>query len=90
MDRRWHPIDDGVLPYLLALMRSLWVWPLLYLWSNFLTPGVDDLVAGRPSSACWPAHGGRAVRDVSHAQPSAARWQSSVTGGWSPPVASRP
>jgi hypothetical protein len=47
-DRRWHPVDDGVLPYLLALMRSLWVWPLLHLWSDFLTPGAADLLR-------WPA-----------------------------------
>jgi hypothetical protein len=29
--RRWHALDDGVLAYGLALLRTLWLWPLLHL-----------------------------------------------------------
>ena len=47
IDRKWHPVDDGILPYALAAMRALWIWPLLYLWSAAVTPGKGDLVA-------WP------------------------------------
>ena len=27
--RRWHMLDDGVLPYALAGLRALWIAPLL-------------------------------------------------------------
>jgi hypothetical protein len=47
IDRKWHPVDDGVLPYALAAMRSLWVWSLLRLWSAGMAPGQ----AGLPT---WP------------------------------------
>jgi hypothetical protein len=47
IDRKWHPVDDGILPLALAAMRALWVWPLLHLWSAGLMPGEDDPIA-------WP------------------------------------
>ena len=43
--RRWRWLDDGVLAYALAALRSLWVWPLLYLVTDSLFPGEHDLLA---------------------------------------------
>ena len=27
---RWHILDDGILAYGLALLRTLWLWPVLH------------------------------------------------------------
>ncbi len=45
VERRWHGLDDGVLAYALAALRSLWVWPVLYLATWGLFPGQSDLLA---------------------------------------------
>lgn len=37
--RRWHWIDDGLLTYLLAVLRTLWVWPALYVLNGWLFLG---------------------------------------------------
>ncbi len=47
-ERKWHLVDDGILPYALAAMRSLWVWPLLHLWTVGMAPEIGDLLT-------WPA-----------------------------------
>ena len=47
VDRRWHPVDDGTLPYALAAMRSLWVWPLFHLLTTGMAAGQADLLG-------WP------------------------------------
>jgi hypothetical protein len=44
-DRRWNGLDDGVLAYALAALRSLWVWPIVYLVSRTLFPGESVLLA---------------------------------------------
>ena len=43
--RRWNGLDDGVLTYALAALRSLWVWPIVYLVSRALFAGESDLLA---------------------------------------------
>ncbi len=43
-DRTWSWIDDGLLPYLLAALRALWVWLLLHLLYTSLLPGQGDLL----------------------------------------------
>lgn len=43
--RRWNGLDDGVLAYALAALRSLWVWPIVYLVSRTLFPGESVLLA---------------------------------------------
>ena len=45
VERRWHGLDDGVLAYALAALRSLWIWPVLYLATWGLFPGQSDLLA---------------------------------------------
>jgi hypothetical protein len=42
--RSWSWIDDGLLPYLLALLRALWIWLLLHLLYTNLMPGQGDLL----------------------------------------------
>ncbi len=43
-EHAWSWVDDGLLPYLLALLRSLWIWLLLHLLFVSLLPGQDDLL----------------------------------------------
>ncbi len=43
--RRWNWLDDGVLVYAVAGLRTLWVWPLLLLATATLFPGESDLLA---------------------------------------------
>jgi hypothetical protein len=45
VDRSWRAIDDGVLPYALALLRATWVWLLLHIWSAWLNLPADVLPA---------------------------------------------
>ncbi len=45
--RRWRVLDDGVLAYGLALLRTLWVWPLLHL------AALSVFVDGRDWVAPW-------------------------------------
>jgi hypothetical protein len=44
-ERTWNWIDDGVLPYLLAAMRAVWIWLLLHVWAHWLEPPRADVVA---------------------------------------------
>jgi hypothetical protein len=43
--RRWSGLDDGVLAYSQAALRSLWVWPIVYLVSRTLFSGESVLLA---------------------------------------------
>jgi hypothetical protein len=45
VDREWYWLDDGVLPYALCAMRSLWIWLLLHLAARALTPTRGDWIA---------------------------------------------
>ena len=49
--RRWHVLDDGILAYGLALLRALWLWPLLH---YFALSTFDD---GRDVLAPWMVFG---------------------------------
>lgn len=48
IERPWHLVDDGILPYALALMRSLWVWAWLRLINTLPESGDYGLLS-------WPA-----------------------------------
>lgn len=48
---RWHVLDDGILAYGLALLRTLWLWPLLH---YFALSAFDD---GRDALAPWMVFG---------------------------------
>ncbi len=41
----WRWIDDGLLPYALALMRATWVWLLIHVWSVMLQPERGDMLS---------------------------------------------
>jgi hypothetical protein len=43
--RRWHVLDDGILAYGLALLRTLWLWPLLHLTALSIDPDGRDFLA---------------------------------------------
>jgi hypothetical protein len=61
VDREWHWLDDGVLPYSLCAMRALWIWLLLHFASRALTPTRGDWIAlptifGLLAVSTWLAH----------------------------------
>ena len=43
-DYKWNWIDDGLLPYALAIMRATWIGLLVHLWSRGTMPYRPDLV----------------------------------------------
>lgn len=43
-ERTWNWLDDGLLPYLLAAMRAVWIWLLLHTWSNWMQPPRADVI----------------------------------------------
>jgi hypothetical protein len=45
VERHWHWLDDGVLPYALALMRAIWIWLLLHFFSMWVQSERGDMVA---------------------------------------------
>ena len=47
VERKWHVVDDGVLPYALTLMRAAWLTPLLhFVWRGlFLYPPMPGALA---------------------------------------------
>ena len=44
VDRKWHWIDEGVLPYALAGMRTMWVWLLIHMWSAWIQETRGDML----------------------------------------------
>lgn len=44
-ERTWNWLDDGVLPYLLAGMRAVWIWLLLRAWAHGMTPPRAELLS---------------------------------------------
>src|SRR5512139_3968899 len=49
--RRWHILDDGILAYGLALLRTLWLWPVLH----FAALSIFD--DGRDALSPWMVFG---------------------------------
>jgi hypothetical protein len=43
VERHWHWLDDGVLPYALALVRTTWLWLLLHFFSMWVQPDRGDM-----------------------------------------------
>jgi len=43
--RTWRWIDDGLLPYALALTRATWIWLLIHVWSALLQPERGDMLS---------------------------------------------
>ncbi|MCX7671249.1 MAG: hypothetical protein N2439_14410, partial [Anaerolineae bacterium] len=71
VERPWHLVDDGILPYALALMRSLWVWAWLRLINTLPEAGdygllswatVFGLLAGSTAIAQIASYAGQANR----------------------------
>lgn len=38
LKRSWNWLDDGLLLYLIAAVRALWIWLLLHLWAQLMQP----------------------------------------------------
>ena len=76
IERPWHLVDDGILPYALALMRSLWVWAWLRLISVLPEAGDHGLLS-------WPAVFGLLACSTAIAQIASYAGQANRRHAWS-------
>lgn len=75
IERPWHPVDDGILPYALALMRSLWVWA----WLRLINVLPD---AGDYGLLSWPAVFGLLAASTAIAQIASYAGQANRRHAW--------
>lgn len=78
----WNWLDDGVLPLLIAIVRTCWVWPWLLLLQIILAPDSPTAVMPLPLVLLLPFISFTLARRASAGRPGRAESEESAEIGW--------